>query len=111
MLGPNGFKTGKERFCFPAVETFGPGSGGFLELNARVLNVSDPQKQHAEVEMDESGVWVGARQRAEPRERGRGIALVEAPDGGRHLRVQSVRRELERAVERGPRGEWLADPL
>ena len=96
MLGPNGFKTGKERFCFPAVETFGPGSGGFLELNARVLNVSDPQKQHAEVEMDEGGVWVGARQRAEPRERGRGVALVEPPASRYQLHIHTRRRSLSR---------------
>jgi hypothetical protein len=44
-LGPNGFKTRKQRSRFLSVETVAIRVRGPLELSARAVDVSDPEQE------------------------------------------------------------------
>src|SRR5215210_2248502 len=73
------------------------------ELDDRLVALSRPREQQAEVEADDLAARKPARERAEARERGRQVVLVEARDGGGDLRVVVAGREPGGTVVDAPR--------
>src|ERR687891_3011048 len=105
--GRDGFKTGKQAFCFPSVEA----ASGLAELALRLLQTAQPREAEAQVVADDARPRVVARQRPQPGERLGGIVLVEAPDCRRYPGGQVLGLELGRADERVGRRDRSARPL
>src|SRR5688572_29136512 len=84
---------------------------GQPQLPFRLLDVALPEQQDAQMEAHRRRLREPARQRTEPRERPRRIALLVPADGVCHERVDVVRRHPQRFGEGLARGDRVAEAL